>query len=48
MDLFLIIISVLHANFCWLGGLDGKNDMSLEGKYCWEGANALCLRGFVV
>ena len=48
MDLILIIICVLHANFCWLGDLEGKNDMSLEGKCCWERDSALCLRRFVV
>ena len=42
VDLFLKI-SVLQANFCWLG--DWKNNISLEGrwKWCWEIDNSGCL-----
>ena len=44
MDLFLLI-SVLHANFYWMGVL-GKMMCSLEGKCSWEsygeGAGGIC------
>ena len=44
MDLFLLI-SVLHANFYWMGVL-GKIMCSLEGKCSWEsygeGAGGIC------
>ena len=39
--------SVLLANFCWLGNV-GKNNLSLEGKCCWEMDNSGCLRGLDV
>ena len=45
MDL-LLKISVLQANFCWLGC--GKKNMCLEWKCCWEKDNSGCLRGFDV
>ena len=47
MDL-LLIISVLHAIKVLMAGTFGKNDMSLEGKCCWERDSAGCLRGFIV
>ena len=31
-----------------LAGRFGKNNMSLEGKCCWEIGNSVCLRGFGV
>ena len=44
MDLFLLI-SVLHANFYWMGVL-GKMMCSLEGNCSWEsygeGAGGIC------
>ena len=46
MELFLKI-SVLQAKFL-LAGRFGKNNMSLEGKCCWEIGNSGCLRGFGV
>lgn len=47
MDL-LPSISVLHAIKVLMAGTFGKNDISLEGKCCWERDSAGCLRGFVV
>ena len=39
-------MSILQANFRWLGV--GKNNMSLEGKCCWEIDKSRCLKGFDV
>ena len=47
MDL-LLIISVLHAIKVLMAGTFEKNDMSLQGRCCWERDSAGCLRGFVV
>ena len=48
MDMFLKI-SVLLAIFRWLGDLDKKiENMSLEGKCCWEIDNLECQPPFLV